>query len=133
MKDKSGSEQIDDIVTLYGGWKGRHITQLRKIIKDAAPEVVEEVKWRMRSRPEGLPVWSYDGIVCLLETFKNDQKLVFTKGAQIKDAHKLFNARLKSKTDRAIELHEDSILNEGALKALVREALELNILKAKEK
>lgn len=80
----------------------------------------------MKTRPEGLPVWSHDGIMCILETFKNDQKLVFFKGAKMKDPKKLFNARQNSKTDRAIEFHDVDAIDEAGIKALVLEAIELN-------
>lgn len=126
MEDKPASQQIDDIIKLYGGWKGEVLSRLRAVISQADPEVIEEVKWKMRSRPEGLPVWSHDGILCIAETFKNDIKLVFFKGVQMKDPKKLFNARLNSRTDRAIEFHEGDTVNEAALKGLVLEAVELN-------
>jgi len=126
MEDKTASQQIDDIISLYGGWKAGFISQIRAIIKAADPEVVEAVKWRMKTRPEGLPVWSHDGIICILETFKNDQKLVFFKGAQLKDPSGLLNARLNSKTDRAIELHEGDTIDEAKLGALITEAVNLN-------
>lgn len=126
MEDKSASQQIDDIIKLYGGWKGEMLSRLRAVIKQADPDVIEEVKWKMRSRPEGLPVWSHDGILCIAETFKNNIKLVFFKGFQMKDPKELFNARLNSKTDRAIEFHEGDNINEAALKGLVLEAVELN-------
>lgn len=129
MKDKPASEQIDDIITKYGGWKGETIARLRALIKAVDPEVVEDVKWKMRSRPEGLPVWSHNGILCILETFKNDQKLVFFKGAQMEGFQKFFNARLNSRTDRAIELHEGSIIDEAVIKKLILEAVRLNTLK----
>lgn len=129
IKDKSASRQIDDIVLLYGGWKGELLSQLRVVIKQADPAVLEEVKWKMRSRPEGLPVWSHNGILCIAETFKDNIKLVFFKGVHMKDPKKLFNARLKSKTDRAIEFHEGDSINEAALKQLVLEAVELNVSK----
>lgn len=127
MEDKSASEQIDDIVTLHGGWKGELLSQLRTVIKQADPDMVEEVKWKMRSLPEGRPVWSHNGIVCILEIFKNDAKLVFFKGALLSDPEKLFNARLKSKTDRAIEFHEGDAVNGPALRGLVIEAVKLNV------
>lgn len=128
---KPASEQIDDIIELYGGWKGRTLSQLRAAIKQADPNVIEEVKWRMATRPEGLPVWYHDGIMCLAETFNNDIKLVFTKGALMKDPKQLFNARLKSKTDRAIEFHEGDKIDEAGIKGLVVEAVALNKAKAK--
>jgi len=124
--DRPASEQIDNIITQYGGWKGAKIAQLRSLIREADPDVVEEVKWKMRTRPEGLPVWSHNGILCILETFKDNIKLVFFKGAYMQDTHKLFNARLNSRTDRAIEFHEDSATNALGVQALVREAVALN-------
>ena len=133
MDDKAGSQQIDDIIELYDNWKGENIAHIRAIIKSAAPEAIEEVKWRMRTRPEGLPVWSQNGILCILETFKNDQKLVFFKGAQMKDPDNLFNARLKSATDRAIEFRAGDIVNEAGIESLVREAVQLNADKARKK
>jgi hypothetical protein len=129
MEDKPASEQIDDIIKKHGGWKGATLTRLRAVINEADPDMIEEVKWKMRSRPEGLAVWSHDGIVCIAEIFNNDMKLVFFKGVQLKDPQKLFNARLKSKTDRAIEFHEGDDVNEAALKALVVEAVAVNVLK----
>lgn len=129
MEDKSASEQIDSIIMTYKGWKGENIAQLRALIKVADPDVVEEVKWKMPSRPEGLPVWSHNGILCILETFKNDQKLVFFKGAQMEGFQKFFNARLNSRTDRAIEFRGDGTIDEAVIKALVIEAVRLNTQK----
>lgn len=126
MAEKSASQQIDDILELYGGWKAEILAQIRAAIKTADPGVAEEVKWRMRTRPEGLPVWYHDGIMCLAETFKSDIKLVFTKGAYMEDPKGLFNARLNSSTDRAIELHEGDTVDEAGVSALVREAVGLN-------
>ncbi len=123
------AQEIEDIIRLYGGWKGRLISELRSIIVAAAPDIEEAVKWRMASRPEGLPVWSSNGIVCLNETFKNDMKLVFTKGKFLKDPEHLFNARLQSKTDRAIQFIEGSTINKQALAALVKEAVHFNLTK----
>jgi hypothetical protein len=133
MEEKSAPEQIDDIIQMYGGWKGKNLSELRSIIKGVDSSVAEEVKWKMRSRPEGLPVWSRNGILCILETFKNDQKLVFFKGVHLQDPKMLFNARLNSKTDRAIEFHEGDTIDEEGLKALVLEAVQLNIEKAQKK
>ncbi len=126
MEDKPASQQIDDIIKLYGGWKAEILSSLRAQIKQADPEVIEEVKWKMPTRPEGLPVWSHDGILCIAETFKNDIKLVFFKGVLMKDENNLFNARLKSSTDRAIEFHEGDVVNGVALRALVTEAVNIN-------
>lgn len=130
MDEIPASEQIDNIIKLYGGWKGEILSQLRMVIKAADLAVIEEVKWKMASRPEGLPVWSHDGILCIAETFKNDIKLVFFKGVYMSDPEKLFNARLRSKTDRAIEFHEGDTVNKTALQEMVVEAVRLNVSKA---
>ena len=132
MNDKTASQQIDDIIKLYGGWKGEILSQVRAAIKQADPGVLEEVKWRMASRPEGLPVWSHDGILCIAETFKDNIKLVFFKGAYMKDLQKYFNARLNSKTDRAIEYHDGDTVDETVVQKLVHEAVRLNELKARD-
>lgn len=131
MAEKPASEQIDDIIGGFGDWRGEVLTRLRAVIKKADPAVTEEVKWKMPSRPEGLPVWSHDGIVCIAEPFKRAVKLTFFKGALMKDPKNLFNSRLKSKTDRAIDFHEGDPVDEAALKALVREAVALNKQAAK--
>jgi len=133
MTDKPAAQQIDDIIALYGGWKGEILSQIRSAVKAADPKVIEEVKWRMATRPEGLPVWSHDGILCIAETFKNDIKLVFFKGARMTDLQQHFNARLNSSTDRAIEFHEDSKVDTAIIKTLVHEAVRLNELKAAER
>lgn len=127
MADKSPSEQIDDIIERYGGWKGDAIKHLRAIIRDADPNIVEEIKWKMATRPEGLPVWTHNGIVCFIETWKDNIKLIFFKGAKLSDPDKLFNARLKSSSVRAIELHEGDPIDEAGIKSLVIEAIELGI------
>lgn len=126
MSDKSPSEQIDNIIEQYGGWKGDLIKNLRTLIKDAAPDVVEEIKWKMRTRPEGLPVWTHNGIICFIETWNDNIKLIFFKGSQLSDPNKLFNARLKSSTVRAIEIHDGDPIDKAGIKALVHEAIELN-------
>lgn len=126
MSEKSTSEQIDEIIEQYVGWQHKLLKHLRTIIKTACPEIVEEVKWKMPSNPKGLPVFSYNGIVCIIQTFKKDTKLVFFKGAYLDDPQQLFNARLKSKTDRAIEFHEDYKLNEQSIINLVKEAVAFN-------
>ena len=117
---------MDDTIKLYGGWKSDVLSTLRAVITHANPAITEEIKWRMPSLPEGRPVWSHNGILCIAEVFKNDIKLVFFKGAQMKDTHNLFNARLNSKTDRAIEFREGDTVYEAALHTLVIEAVELN-------
>jgi hypothetical protein len=130
MQEKTASEQIDDIIKKFDGWKGNVLTRLRALIKAADTSVVEEVKWKMRTRPEGLPVWSHNGIVCFAEIWKDNVKLIFAKGSQLEDPNKLFNARLKSRDVRAIEIREGDGINEAALKALVNQAASLNTAKS---
>jgi hypothetical protein len=129
MEELSATQQIDNIITQYGGWKAENIRRIRAIIGAVSPDIVEEVKWKMRSRPEGLPVWSHNGIICILETFKDNQKLVFFKGAQMSGLSQHFNARLNSSTDRAIELHDGDGVDANVITQLVQEAIRLNNLK----
>ncbi len=132
-KEKSPSQQIDAIIKQTDGWLGKKLSELRAVIKQADPAVVEEVKWKKPSNPSGVPVWEHDGILCIADTLKNAVRLTFPKGAQIKDPKKIFNTRLDSKTVRAIDFFEDSSINEAALKALVREAVKLNTSKKLER
>lgn len=125
-KDKSASQQIDDIVKKLGDWRGEKLSQLRAIIRGADPAAVEEVKWKKPSKPEGVPVWSHGKIVCVGDVLKSAVRLTFPKGARLNDAKKLFNARLDSNTVRAIDFHKDDSVDEAALMALVLEAVELN-------
>ena len=129
MHDLSISQQIDAIIKKPGDWRGKRLSQLRSLIKKADPEMIEEIKWRKPSRPEGVPVWSHDGIVCIGELLKNAVRLTFPNGAQLKDPHKLFNTRLDSKSVRAIDFFEDVAVAEAALKALVLEAVKMNTAK----
>lgn len=131
MEEQPAADQIDDIITLYGGWKGEILSHIRKAVLAADPDVAEAVKWKMRSRPEGLPVWYHDGIVCLAETFKDNIKLVFVKGVQLQDPHSLFNARLNSATDRAIEFHANDTIPLEGITDFVRQAVQLNTAKAR--
>ena len=126
LKDKSPPQQIDAIIRKLSGWRGERLSQLRDLIQKADPAVVEEVKWKKPSRPEGVPVWSHGGIVCIGEGLKSAVRLTFPKGAQVKDPKKLFNTRLDSRTVRAIDFHEGDALDEGALKTLFLEAVRLN-------
>ena len=130
MEDKSAAQQINAIIKKYDDWRGEMLSRLRALIKQADPALVEEVKWKKPSRPEGVPVWSHDGILCFCDTLKNAVRLTFPKGAQMKDPQKLFNTRLDSKTARAIDFHEGDTINEAALQALIREAVGLNKSKA---
>lgn len=131
MQDKSVSQQIDDIIEKHGGWKADTVRQLRSVITSADPDIIEEVKWKTPSRPEGLPVWSHNGIICLAEFWKDNIKLIFTKGAYLADPYQLFNARLKSSTDRAIELRQGDTVDETALQQLVLAAKAFNDSKSR--
>ena len=126
MDELSASEQIDRIIASQDPWKQVLLTKVRATITNTAPTITEEVKWKMPSRPAGLPVWSQNGVVCIAEIFKNDIKIVFFKGAQLQPTHPIFNARLKSRTDRAIELKEGSTIDEKAFAALIIDAVKLN-------
>ena len=130
MEDKSAAQQINAIIKKYDDWRGEMLSRLRALIKQADLALVEEVKWKKPSRPEGVPVWSHDGILCFCDTLKNAVRLTFPKGAQMKDPQKLFNTRLDSKTARAIDFHVGDTINEAALKALILEAVGLNKSKA---
>jgi len=128
-KEKTPSQQINAIIKDAGDWKGKKLSQLRALIKKADPAMVEEVKWKKPSRPEGVPVWSHDGIICVADMLKNAVRLTFPKGAQIKDPKKVFNTRLDSKTVRAIDFHEDDVVNKAALKTLILDAVKVNMSK----
>jgi len=114
------SRLIDEKIRALGDWRGEMLSRLRALIHEADPEVVEEVKWR------GVPVWSHDGIICTGETYKSVVKMTFAKGAAIEDPAKLFNSSLDGNVRRAIDIHEGETVDEEALKALIRAAVELN-------
>jgi hypothetical protein len=126
MEDRSAAQQIDDIIKMPGDWRGERLAHLRAIITAADPAVVEEVKWKKPSRPEGVPVWSHDGILCVADTLKHAVRLTFPKGAQLQDPTQLFNTRLESKTVRAIDFHEGATVDAAALQALILDAVKLN-------
>jgi hypothetical protein len=126
MTEKSASQQIDEIIQKPGDWRGLRLSHLRAVIKQADPDVLEEVKWKKPSRPEGVPVWSHDGILCVADTLKKAVRLTFPKGARISDPNRLFNTRLDSKTTRAVDFHEGDTVDEAALMSLVLEAVRLN-------
>ena len=130
--EKSVSQQIDAIIKEPGDWRGEKLAQLRALILEADPAVVEAVKWKKPSKPSGVPVWVHDGNLCIADTLKNAVRLTFPKGAQMKDPNGLFNTRLTSKTVRAIDFFEGDIVDEAALKALILEAVNLNISKKRE-
>lgn len=116
----SASELIDAKIKALSDWRGETLAQVRTLIKQADPDVVEELKWR------GVPVWSHAGIICTGETYKNAVKMTFAKGASLEDPSGLFNASLEGNTRRAIDIHEGERVDEEALKALIRAAVTLN-------
>ena len=128
---ESASALIDKKIKELGDWRGKTLANVRAIIRQADPEIVEEWKWRKESSP-GTPVWSHGGLVCTGETYKNVVKLTFSKGAALKDPSGLFNSSLDGNVRRAIDLHEGDKVNEAALKDLIRAAVALN-LKGKSK
>jgi hypothetical protein len=131
MTEASASRQIDAIIRNTPGWRGERLAQLRTLIRHADPGIIEEVKWKKPSRPEGVPVWSHDGkIVCIGEALKNAVRLTFPNGAQLRDPRGLFNTRLDSKTVRAIDFHEGDAITESQLRALVIAGARLNTSKA---
>jgi hypothetical protein len=130
MEALSASQEIDAIIAETKDWRGDKLAQLRGVILEAEPLLIEEVKWKKPSKPSGVPVWSRDGIICVADTLKNAVRLTFPKGAQINDPNKLFNTRLDSKTVRAIDFHQNEIVNDSALQELVRQAAALNAHKA---
>jgi hypothetical protein len=121
------TKEVDAIIGDVDDWRGETLSRLREIVLSADPALTEDVKWRKPSRPEGVPVWSANGNVCIGEMLKNAVRLTFPKGAQINDPNKLFNARLDSKSVRAIDVHEDDTPHKTALKALVLQAVALNV------
>ena len=122
---QSASERIDEMIAEVGDWRGETLSRMRKLVKDADPDVVEEVKWVKPTSP-GTPTWSHDGIICTGETYKSVVKLTFAKGASLKDPAKLFNSSLGGNTRRAIDIHEGEKVDAGAFKALIRAAVALN-------
>lgn len=125
QNSKSPSQLIDARIEELGDWRGKVLSQLRSLVKEADADVVEEWKWR------GVPVWYHDGMICTGETYKNVVKMTFAKGAALKDPSGLFNSSLDGNTRRAIDFHEGDEIDEEALKALVRAAVNLNSSKAK--
>ena len=125
QKSESPSQLIDAKIKELGDWRGKMLSRLRTLVKEADPDVVEEWKWR------GVPVWSHDGLICTGETYKNIVKMTFAKGAALKDPSRLFNSSLDGNIRRAIDFHEEETIDEEALKTLVRAAVTLNKSKTK--
>jgi hypothetical protein len=120
IEGQSASELIDKRIAELGDWRGETLGRVRKLVKEADPDVAEEWKWM------GTPVWSHDGIICTGESYRSKVKLTFAKGASLKDPAKLFNSSLDGNTRRAIDIHEGEEIDAGAFKALVRAAVALN-------
>jgi len=127
---ESGSAQIDEKIRSLGDWRGAMLARLRRLIREADPDMIETVKWRKPSNPAGVPVWEHGGIVCTGESYRDKVKLTFARGAALDDPKRLFNASLDGGTRRAIDFHEGDDVDEAALKALVRAAVALNASKA---
>lgn len=121
IPEESASAAIDDKISKLDDWRGKTLAQVRKIIHEADPEIVEELKWM------GTPVWSHSGIVCTGETYKSVVKMTFAKGASLPDPSGLFNSSLEGNVRRAIDLHEGEKVNAAALKKLIRAAVAFNI------
>jgi hypothetical protein len=119
-KLKSPSQLIDARIEELADWRGKTLSRLRNLVREADPGVVEEWKWR------GVPVWSHDGMICTGETYKSVVKMTFARGARLEDPAGLFNSSLEGNTRRAIDFHEGEKINEGALKTLIRAAVSLN-------
>jgi len=120
QKSKSPSQLIDARIEELGDWRGKTLSRVRTLVKEADPDVVEEWKWR------GVPVWSHDGLICTGETYKSIVKMTFAKGADLQDPSGLFNSSLDGNTRRAIDFHEGEEIDEEALKTLIRAAVTLN-------
>jgi hypothetical protein len=122
---QSASELIDNRIAELGDWRGETLSRMRKLIKEADPDIVEEWKWVKPTNP-GTPTWSHDGIICTGESYKSVVKLTFAKGASVQDPAKLFNSSLEGNTRRAIDIHEGEEVDAEAFKALIRAAVALN-------
>ena len=122
----SGSADIDAKLASLPDWRGKTLAKVRALIKRADPEATEEVKWRKASNPLGVPTWSHDGIICTGESYQDKVKLTFAKGASLDDPSRLFNSSLDGGTRRAIDISEDDAIDDAALVALIRNAVDVN-------
>ena len=129
MTAEDAPAQIDAQIAQLGDWRGETLARVRKLIRQAEPQVVEEVKWRKSSNPAGVPAWSHGGILCTGETYKDKVKLTFARGASLPDPSGLFNSSLEGGTRRAIDIRENDRIDEDAFKALIRAAVALNASK----
>jgi hypothetical protein len=123
----SAAQLVDAAIKRHDDWRGEKLAKVRALIKEADPDVVEDVKWRKPSNDmRGVPVWEHDGLICTGETYKAAVKVTFARGAALKDPSRLFNSSLDGGTRRAIDIHEGDKINERAFKALIRAAVEEN-------
>jgi hypothetical protein len=127
MSDESPSQLIDAMFADLGDWRGAALSRLRALIKQADPDVIEELKWKKPTNPDGVPVWSDGGMICTGEVYKDHVKLTFAKGASLDDPHGLFNASLGGNLRRGIDVRESDKVDNAAFKALVRAAVALNM------
>lgn len=123
---QSGADLVEAWLDDLGGWRSETLGRLRTVIRDADPDVIEDVKWRKPSNPAGVPAWSHEGMICTGEAYKDKVKLTFAHGASLDDPFRLFNASLEGKTRRAIDIREGEQLDGEALKALIRAAVTFN-------
>ena len=123
------SAEIDSKLATMGDWRGAALARVRRLIREADPDVVEELKWRKPSNPGGVPTWSHAGIICTGGTYKDKVKLTFAQGASLADPSRLFNASLDAGTRRAIDIREGEEVDPDAFKALVEEAVAVNLAK----
>ena len=121
------SRDIDAKIASLGDWRGATLAHMRRLIKEADPDVIEEVKWRKPSNPLGVPTWEHAGIICTGETYRDKIKLTFARGAALEDPSGLFNSSLTGGTRRAIDIPEGAAVDETAFKALIREAVAVNL------
>jgi hypothetical protein len=121
----NASSQIDERIAGLGDWRGETLSRMRELIREADPDVVEEVKWAKATSP-GVPVWEHDGIICTGESYRDKVKLTFAKGASLDDPAKLFNSSLEGNTRRAIDIQEGEEIDADAFKELIRAAVALN-------
>ena len=119
----SASCQIDKIIASFNEWRGQILSDLRTIIRNADPSIIEEVKWKKPSNPAGDPVWSAGGIICIANVLKKSVRLAFPKGAAIKDEQKIFNSRMDSRTVRAVDYYENSKIYPAVLASIVKQAV----------
>jgi hypothetical protein len=123
---KAASQRIDERIRALGDWRGETLARMRTLILASHPEIIEECKWVKPTNPSGVPVWSYAGIVCTGESYKNAVKLTFAQGAKVSDPSRLFNSSLEGNTRRAIDIQEGESVDAAAFKALVKAAVAVN-------